>query len=49
MGIGRQEVLPPFFCLTEGDIGDMQARSIQQALDAAFIAQKDPPKVRKVA
>jgi DNA repair protein RadA/Sms len=31
------------------DIEIIQARSIQQALDAAFIAQKEPPKVRKVA
>ena len=31
------------------DIEIIQARSIQQALDAAFTAQKELPKVRKVA
>ena len=31
------------------EIEVIQARSIQQALDAAFIAQREVPKVKKVA
>ena len=48
----KTAIIPKAIRAGEGwskDIEVIQARSIQQALDAAFVAQKELPKVRKVA